>query len=71
MGLSATAQWILIFVQEIPGVRTDPQGSCSAMHILFLSSLICEARTGPPSKKPQRRSKLIWPWDCLQLLNGF
>ena len=45
-GLSACAEWILNFVQEIPGVRTDPQGSWFIMHIPFLSFLVCEAEMG-------------------------
>ena len=44
----AWAEWILNFVQEIAGVSTDPQGSWSTKHILFLSLLVCEAKTGPP-----------------------
>ena len=48
MGLSACAEWILSFVQEIAGVSTDPQGSWSTMLILFLSFLICKAKAGPP-----------------------
>ena len=46
-GLSAWAEWTLSFVQEIAGVSTGPQGSCSTMLILFVSSLVCEAKTGP------------------------
>ena len=48
MGLSACAEWILNFVQETAGVSTDPQGSWSTKHILFLSFLVCEAKTCPP-----------------------
>ena len=48
MGLSACAKWTWSFVQEIAGVSTDPQGSWSTKHILFLSFLVCEAKTGPP-----------------------
>ena len=48
MGLSACAEWVLNFVQEKAGVSTDPQGSWSTMHILFLSFLVCEAKTCPP-----------------------
>jgi len=48
MGLSVYAEWNLNFVQEIAGVSTDPQGSWSTKHILFLSYLVCEAKTGPP-----------------------
>ena len=47
MGLSAGVEWILSFVQEIAGVSTDPQGSWSTKHILFLSFLVCEAKTCP------------------------
>ena len=62
MGLSAYAEWILNFLQEIAGVSTDPQGSWSTKHILFLSLLVCEATTGPLLKILQ---KMVWPWDCL------
>jgi len=49
MGLYVFAEiWILSFVQEIAGVSTDPQGSWSTMHILFLSFLVCKAKAGPP-----------------------
>ena len=48
MGLSACPEWILNFVQEIAGVNTDPQGSWSTKHILFLCFLVCEAKTCPP-----------------------
>ena len=54
-GVSACAEWILNFVQEIAGVSTDPQGSWSTMHILFLSFLVCEAETGPPSKLKKKK----------------
>ena len=47
VGLSACAEWILNFVQEIAGVRTDPEGSWSTKYMLFLSFLIYEAKTGP------------------------
>ena len=47
MGLSAWAEWMLNFVQEIAGVSTDTQGSWSTKHILFLSFLVSEAKTGP------------------------
>ena len=67
MGLSACAEWILNFAQDIAGVSTDPQGSWSTKHILFLSFLVCEAKTGPPYKKTK---KLFWQWDCLHALNG-
>jgi len=40
----------LNFVQEIAGASTDPQGSWSTKHILFLSFLVFEAKTGPPKK---------------------
>ena len=50
MGLSACAEWILNFVQEIAGVSTDPQGSWFTKHILFLSFLVSEAKTGPPQE---------------------
>ena len=46
MGLSAWAEWILNFVQEIAGVSTDPEGSWSKKHILFLRFLVCDAKTG-------------------------
>ena len=58
MGLSACAGWVLNFVQEIAGVRTDPQGSWSTKQILFLSSLICEAKTGPYQKVVKRLNVL-------------
>jgi len=48
MVMSACAEWILNFPQEKTGVSTDPQGSWSTKHILFLSFLVCEAKTGPP-----------------------
>ena len=48
MGLSACAEWTLNFVQEIAGVSTGPQGDWSTQHILFLSFLVCEAKTGRP-----------------------
>ena len=48
MALSACAKQILNFAQDIAGVRIDPEGSWSTKHILFLSLLICEAKTGPP-----------------------
>ena len=48
-GLSACAEWILNFVQEF-GVRTDLQRSWFHHVKLFLSFLICEAKTGPTSK---------------------
>ena len=48
MGLSACAEWILNFVQEIAGVSSDPQGSWSTKYILFMTFLVCEAKTGPP-----------------------
>ena len=47
MGLCAWAEWILNFVQEIAGVSTDPEGSWSMKHILFLSFLACDSKTGP------------------------
>ena len=50
MGLSAWAEWTLNFVQEIAGVSTDPQGSWSTKHVLFLSFLVREGKTGPPKK---------------------
>ena len=40
---------ILNFVQEM-GVRTDLKGVGSTEQNLFLSFLICEAKTGPTSK---------------------
>jgi len=52
--LSAWAEWIWNFVQEIAGVSTDPQGSWSTKHILFLSFLVCEAKTSPPKKKTEK-----------------
>ena len=48
MGLCVWAEWILNFVQEIAGVSTDRQGSWSTKHILFLSLLVCEPKTGSP-----------------------
>ena len=48
MGPSTCAKLISNFVQEIAGVSTDPQGSWSTKHILFLSFLVCEAKTGLP-----------------------
>ena len=48
MGLCAWAEWILNFVQEIAGVSIDRQGSGSTKHILFLSLLVCEAKSGSP-----------------------
>jgi len=44
MGLSACAEWILNFVQEIAGVIGDLRGNWSTKHILFLSFLVCEAK---------------------------
>ena len=58
MGLSACAEWILNFVQEIAGVSTDPQRSWSTKHILFLSFLVCEAKTGPPLKWYNKKNVL-------------
>ena len=49
LGLSACAEWILSSVQEF-GVRTDLQRSWFHQVKLFLSFLICEAKTGPKSK---------------------
>ena len=46
MGLSAWAEWILNFVHEIAGVSTNPEGSWSTKHILFLRLLVCDAKTG-------------------------
>ena len=54
-GLFTCAEWIFNFLQEIGGVRTDPQGSWSTIHILFLSVLVCEAETGPPSKLKRKK----------------
>ena len=48
-GLSACAEWILNFVQE-SGVRTNLQRSWFHQVKLFLSFLICEAKTCPTSK---------------------
>ena len=48
-GLSVCAEWILNFVQEF-GVRTDLQRSWFHQVKLFLSFLICEAKTCPTSK---------------------
>ena len=48
-GLSACAEWILSFVQEM-GVSTDPGRGCSTQQNLFRSFLICEAETGPTFK---------------------
>ena len=47
--LSACAEWILSFVQEM-GVRADLQRSWFHPVNLFLSFLICEAKTAPSSK---------------------
>ena len=47
MRLSAWAEWILNFVQEIAGVSTNSEGSWSIKHILFLSFLVFSAKTGP------------------------
>ena len=47
-GLAQYAEWILSFVQEM-GVRTYLQRGCSTQQNLFLSFLICEAKTGPTS----------------------
>jgi len=60
MGLYVFAEWILSFVQEIAGVSTDPQGSWSTMHILFLSFLVCKAKAGRPD--PQGS------WSTMQIL---
>ena len=57
-GLSAYPEWMLKFVQEIAGVKTYPQGSWSAMHILFLSLLVCEAETGPLPKLKRKKEYL-------------
>ena len=54
MGLSACIKWILNFVQEIAGVSTDSQVSWSTKHILFLSFMVCEVKTGPPQKIKQK-----------------
>ena len=51
MVLSACAEWILNFVQEIAGVSTDPRPTRELVNqaeILFMSFLVCEAKTGPP-----------------------
>ena len=40
------ADWILSFVQEM-GVSPDPERGWSTQQNLFLSFLICEAKTGP------------------------
>ena len=45
LGLSPCAEWILSFVQEM-GVRADLQRSWFHPLNLFLSFLICEAKTG-------------------------
>ena len=51
MGPCVYAEWILNFAQEIAGVSTDPQGSQSTKHILFLMFLVCKAMTGALLKK--------------------
>ena len=48
-GLSVFAEWILSFVQEM-GVSTDLEKSWSTQQNLFLSFLICDAKTAPISK---------------------
>ena len=68
MGLSACVEWILNFVQEIAGVSTDPQRSWSTKYILFLGFLVCETKTGP--SKQLKKKNLIWPGDCLPVLNA-
>ena len=69
MGLSACAEWALNFVQEIAGVSTGPQGGWSTKHILFLSFLVCEAKTGPPYKKKTYfgHETVCLPWKDLEL----
>ena len=69
MELSACTEWILNFVQEMAGVSTEPPGSWSTKHILFLSFLVCEAKTVPPLKW-NNKEKMFWSWDCLHELNG-
>ena len=49
LGLSACSEWILSFVQEM-GVRADLQRSWFHPINLFLSFLICEAKTVSSSK---------------------
>ena len=66
MRLSEGAEWILNFVQEIAGVRADPEGSWSTKHILFLSFLVCDADWSYLKKL----QKMFWPWDCVYGLNG-
>ena len=48
LGLSACAEWILNLVQEIGGVKTDQPARFTAVHILFRSFLVCEAKSGLP-----------------------
>ena len=59
MRLSACAEWILNFVEDIADVSTDPQGSRSTKHILFLSFLVCEGKTGPSPKKKQDKKPIL------------
>ena len=47
MFLSAWAKWILNFVQEIAGISTDPEGSWSTKHILFLNFFVCDGKAVP------------------------
>ena len=67
MGLSAWAEWILNFVQEIAGESTDQQGSWSTKHMPVRSFLIFEGLVLP---KKNNGKKLFWSWDCLHVLNG-
>ena len=68
MGLSACAEWILSFVQEITGVRTDPQGSWSTKHILFLSFLVCKAKLVFP--KTETKKTCLGHWTvCMRWLD--
>ena len=50
--LSACVEWILNFVQEMD-VRTEQQRSWFPQQILFLSFLICDAKTGLPKFRRQ------------------
>ena len=68
MGLSACAEWILNFVQEIAGVRTDPKGSWSTKHILFLSFLVYKAKLALP--KTETKETCLGHWTvCMRWLD--
>ena len=68
MGLSACAEWILSFVQEIAGVKTDPQGCWSTKHILFPSFLVCKAKLVLP--KTETKKTCLGHWTvCMRWLD--